>query len=159
MRVVFCKTLPSRIEPRTLCTAQWRFYRPTADTNQHLASHSTNVISLPLSLFIARFRPSGTAMRSMRWSLSCDNLCASTKFIPVQSVMLSIHLLGGLPLYVPDEINYAKYQLDRFRGFGAPWPKIAISHWLEVSPLQQCTHLTCYTVILLLETSVVPFCA
>jgi len=22
------------------------------------------------------------------------------------------------------------------------WPKIAISHWLEVSPLQQCTHYT-----------------
>ena len=27
------------------------------------------------------------------------------------------------------------------QGFRSPsWPKIAISHWLEVSPLQQCTH-------------------
>jgi len=33
------------------------------------------------------------------------------------------------------------------QGFRSPrWLKIAISHWLEVSPLQQCTYaLTCYT--------------
>jgi len=27
------------------------------------------------------------------------------------------------------------------QGFRSPrWPKIAIFHWMEVSPLQQCTH-------------------
>jgi len=41
---------------------------------------------------------------------------------------------------VLDVINHAKFQLKSVQGFRSPrWPKIAISHWLEVSPLQQRT--------------------
>jgi len=39
---------------------------------------------------------------------------------------------------VLDVINHAKFSLDRFQSLRLP--KIAISHWLEVSPSQQCTH-------------------
>jgi len=39
-----------------------------------------------------------------------------------------------------DIITYVKLLINRFRGYRVDTLKIAISHWLVVSPLQQCTH-------------------
>jgi len=39
-----------------------------------------------------------------------------------------------------DKIKCVKFLVDRFRGRSSDTPKIAISHWLAASTLQQCTH-------------------
>jgi len=45
--------------------------------------------------------------------------------------------LSGLVL----ELAYNVINLLLVQGFRSPrWPKLAVSHWLEVSSSQQCTH-------------------
>ena len=39
-----------------------------------------------------------------------------------------------------DVITWVKFLVNRFRGYGVLTPQIALSHWLAVSPLQQCAH-------------------
>jgi len=57
----------------------------------------------------------------------------------------------GIRGQLTDVITCVKYLVDWFRGYGVLTPKIAISHRLAASPLQQCTYcratLWCHTVL------------
>jgi len=46
----------------------------------------------------------------------------------------------GIRGQLADVVTCVKILVNWFRGYGVLTPKIAVSHWLAASPLQQCTH-------------------
>ena len=76
---------------------------------------TARVLSLSLYPVISRvFVP---AMSSVHHCLSYASLYASAKFSPVQSVMLSIHFLGGLALSVlPSTVPYKTVLMRQLSG-------------------------------------------